>query len=349
MEELDTEAKNGYHYRAHIVHCGGVMTIIRAMEMNANCEGIQIPCCLTLEKLALDPQTQVAICEMEGISLVVRSMQDHVDNAQVQEAACVALSTICRHQEAETSQDPMKNAEGAVPTLLSCMTKYPTNSLIQAKAFNAITSLCTGSHSHRRLAELSKAGGIMTLTMALQTPWENKHDQHEAISNLSILLRGITELNENLSSFPTEEEISKVTKQDETSRTSTETGSMSTKLDESEKAKGHESTTEKPDNEIDNGEAAAGDDDESHGSYIEEIPDIPIMTSRSSLKFEEIPDLGQFPTMMSNLEWQNNECNDPDSANKKKSTDTISPSRTGVRPQQLDGRKEDKEEQCTIQ
>jgi len=240
----------------------------------------------------------------------------------------------------------MKNAEGAVQTLLSCMTQYPANFRIQQKAFVAITSLCTGSFSQQRLAELSKAGGIMTLTMALQTPWENKNDQHEAISNLSILLRGITELNDILFSPHSEEETSKDTKQDGTSRTSNETESMSTtKVDDIKKTKGNESTAQKLDDEMNKGEAAVDNNDDSHGSYIEEIP---IMTSSSSLNIEEIPDLSQFPTMMSNLEWQNNDHKDPDSADKK-STDTMSPANKGVRPQRLDGRENNNEEQCIIQ
>lgn len=333
MEELDTEANNGYQHRAHIVRCGGVMTIMRTMEMNANCDFIQVPCCLTLEKLALDPETQVTICEMDGVSLIISSMLDHTDNAQVQEAACSALATICRQQEADTSQDPLKNAEGAVSTLLSCMTRYTTNSRIQAKAFTAITNLCTGSH--QRLSELSKAGGIMTLTMALQSPsWKNKNDQHEAISNLSILLRGITELNDNFLSPPlTEEEILESTKQDGTSRTSSDSESMSTKVDDNNSMRQNESTEKHY--ESSKGEVA---DD----SYMEDIPDLPIMASNTSLNVdvEEIPDLGQLPTMMSNLEWQSDN-NDLDSP---RLGDEIV-----ITPQQRDNGEGDEEEKCTIQ
>ena len=193
MEELSKYAKRGRKYRAHIVRCGGVMAITRTMEMNADDEIVQIACCEILEKLATDPETQSAICEMAGISLVVRSMQDHADNAKVQEAACGALASICRRQESEDLKDSIKDANGAVYTLLTSMTRYSDSPRIQAKAFASISNLCM--ESHERLSELSEAGGIMTLTLALQKPWENKHEQHEAISNLSILLRGVTELN----------------------------------------------------------------------------------------------------------------------------------------------------------
>jgi hypothetical protein len=110
--------------------------------------------------------------------------------------------------------------------------------------------------SRERLAELSEAGGILTLTMALQRPWESKNEQHEAISHLSILLRGITELNENSapqenkfipigndSDHTTSEELEELpklteTKLEGTSRTSEDSSSLSTKPDDVSKNNG---------------------------------------------------------------------------------------------------------------
>jgi len=255
MEELANEVKNGSFHRAHIVRCGGIMTVIRTMEMNASCESIQIPCLLTLEKLASDPETQVTVCEMDGVSLILRCMKNHEENAQLQEVATSALATICRQQEVDTLQDPFKNAEGAVSTLLSCMTRYAANSRIQAKAFAAIAHLCTGNN--HRLAELSKAGGIMTLTMALQSPWEYKNDQHEAISNLSILLRGLTELNEK--------SLSPSTEHDGISDTSSETESVTTRLDDS--AEKIQKDTKTLEVQVYGGNVPADDDDRSQSSY----------------------------------------------------------------------------------
>ena len=328
MEELDAEAKNGHLHRAHIVRCGGVMTIMRAMEMNSNCEPIQIASCSTLEKLSLEPQTQVTICEMEGISLIVRCMQLNVANIKLQETACSALATLSRHHEGDSSNDLMKDAEDAVPTILSCMTRYPTNSSIQAKGFQAIANLCSGIHAQERLQELSKAGGIMTLTMAIQTPWENKNDQQEAISNLSILLRGITELNENAPAMPTRDAIPKETKKS-------------------------------PVEPIVHEEVS---DSDTVNSYMSEIPNMPMMSSLS-LNAEDVPDLDyeyggeipnideyggevadndQYPTMMSNQEWQNFGEDDLD-AGRKTSSNPTSPSRGGAQQTDAQG------EQCIIQ
>merc|ERR1711907_502798 len=100
---------------------------------------------------------------------------------------------MCQQQEQQQDETTTWGyCKDLLPSLLYSMTKHPTNPRIQAKAFAAITSLCLGNRE--RLAELSKANGIATLTTALQTQWENKNDQHEAISNLSVVLRAIAEL-----------------------------------------------------------------------------------------------------------------------------------------------------------
>lgn len=313
------------------------MTIMRAMEMNSSSDDIMKTCCSVLEKLAMDPQTQVAICEMEGISLIVRSMQDHSNDVQLQETACIALATVCRQREDDTSQDSMKGAKGAVPTLLSCMARYPTNSTIQAKAFGAIASLCTGYHGSERLQELSKAGGIMALTMALQAPWENKNDQHEAISNLSILLRGIAELNDANLPSANEDEALKDAKLDGTSRTSNETEPDDAKLRE-----GKDIGAGKHNGEFKGKTSAVDNDAKSQDSYVEDIPEIPIMSTSTFHQNEDIPDLGELPTMMSNLEWNNYDPNDPDSVNMT-SAKAMSPDRS------VGSSKHENSEQCTIQ
>ena len=100
------------------------MAITRTMETNSDSAGIQIPCCETLEKLGEDPESQSAICEMEGLSLIVQCMQEHSDNVEVQEAACSALACICRAGESEDVKEAMKEANGAVFTLLTSMTRF---------------------------------------------------------------------------------------------------------------------------------------------------------------------------------------------------------------------------------
>ena len=193
LDELCKEASSGPVHRLSIVRFGGVMAIIRAMDMNSSHERINVAACCLLEKLALDSDTQIAIGEVGGIPTIVGSMNHHADNIGVQEAACAALATISRPRlAAATANDDLTiEADGVVPALCTSMTRYSGNPKIQAKAFTALANFCM--YNQERLTELSNLGGIIMLTMALQTPWEDKQEQHEAISNLAILLRCIAE------------------------------------------------------------------------------------------------------------------------------------------------------------
>jgi Domain found in Dishevelled, Egl-10, and Pleckstrin (DEP) len=81
---------------AHVVYCGGVMALKRTLEEHLQIESIQYHGCVALGKLAsLDLETQAAIAEMDGIPLVVQSMQHHVDSRRIQEAGRSALASIC--------------------------------------------------------------------------------------------------------------------------------------------------------------------------------------------------------------------------------------------------------------
>eukprot|EP00529_Nitzschia_sp_RCC80_P002335 CAMPEP_0113505256 /NCGR_PEP_ID=MMETSP0014_2-20120614/35206_1 /TAXON_ID=2857 /ORGANISM="Nitzschia sp." /LENGTH=1751 /DNA_ID=CAMNT_0000400529 /DNA_START=346 /DNA_END=5598 /DNA_ORIENTATION=+ /assembly_acc=CAM_ASM_000159 len=200
LHELSTEAAKGYKYRSYIVRIGGIISVIKAMEMNGQDVAVQVSCSKILATLALEPENHALVCEMEGVPLIVRAMQDFPDSVELQAAACTSLATICRHQEMESSTDVMKGAEGAVLTLLISMTKNPDHRVVRAKAFSAICNLCIDNQD--RLSELSEAGGIMTLTMAIQKPWDDMNEQQEAISSLSILLRGVAELNASSNNTP---------------------------------------------------------------------------------------------------------------------------------------------------
>ena len=193
LEELSTEAGRGHLHRANIVRFGGVMAIIRAMDMNLDHATIQIAACVALEKMALDSETQLAIGEVGGISAIVGAMKEHIEQIGVQQAACTALASISKPREGDGSanDDLTIEADGVVPAICTTMTRYANDAKIQAKSFVALANLCM--YNQERLAELATLGGIMTMTMALQKPWESIHDQQEAISNLSILLRGIAE------------------------------------------------------------------------------------------------------------------------------------------------------------
>lgn len=185
LASILTEASKGSKYRAKIIQCGGIMGIVRCMESHANVESVQLAGCKALHRMAIDANTQVIIGEMGGIATILDAMKNFPTNAPVHRAACAALGNITRHR------GTTDEAEGAVPVLCASMTQHPTDTHVQSKAFGTIANLCMDNKD--RLRELSDAGGMLAMTMALQQPWPSKKEKHEAISNLSILLRCLAE------------------------------------------------------------------------------------------------------------------------------------------------------------
>lgn len=189
LEAICIEASRGQKARSKISQFGGIMAIVRAMESHRHTELIQVGGCYALDRLASDPETQVVIGEMGGIAVILDAMKTFDGSANVHQAACAALANITRHR------GTTDEVSDAVQVLCASMGRHATNMQVQAKAFGAIANICMDNK--QRLRELSAAGGMLTMTMALQQPWPNKAEKHEAISNLSILLRCMAEHEES--------------------------------------------------------------------------------------------------------------------------------------------------------
>ena len=196
MEKLFQAASIGSYQRSNITRLGGIIAILRCMQMHTPNVSIQLAACKTLQKLSVDRETQISIGDVGGISAVAASMQSHMDTVELQVSGCKLLSIITSQRSTEETEgaddDDDVPTDGAVSALVATMMHYSTNSDIQAYAFGALANLCLDSRDN--LQELSEAGGLTTMTLALQRPWKNKMDQHEAISTLSILLRSLAEL-----------------------------------------------------------------------------------------------------------------------------------------------------------
>ena len=80
--------------------------------------------------------------------------------------------------------------DGLVETLVKTMQQNTSDPEIQETSFRSLANLCVDNQE--MLKELSQAGGLAAMTMALQLPWKNATEKNEAISTLSILLRGLT-------------------------------------------------------------------------------------------------------------------------------------------------------------
>ena len=195
LEKLGQAAAIGSHQRSNIARLGGIIAILRAMQMHPTNVSIQLAACQALQNLAVDRETQIAIGDVGGIPTIATSMHSHMEEVEVQVAGSKVLATITyprSTEEAEDADDDDMPTDGAVSALVASMMRHSKNTDIQAHAFGALANLCL---DHRgRLQELSESGGLTTMTLALQRPWKNKMDQHEAISTLSILLRSLAEL-----------------------------------------------------------------------------------------------------------------------------------------------------------
>jgi hypothetical protein len=115
------------------------------VESTQNHDHIQMAGCTALEKMALDPDIQVAIGDMGGISAIVGTMKGHVDNVGVQQAACAALVNISRHR------GTTDEADGAVQALCIAMTRHADNMEIQANA--GVWSTCKSLYGQSQEAE----------------------------------------------------------------------------------------------------------------------------------------------------------------------------------------------------
>jgi hypothetical protein len=194
LGKLEQEALKGVQQRSNIVRYGGLLAILRSMDMKPDHGPIQRAACAALEKMAIDATTQVAIGEVGGIHAIAHAIEGHADDTILQQTACRALAILTRHRDDDgspSSKDSFQ-AERVVDIVTKSMTKHPDDPEIQAHAFGALANLCLDSQ--KRLRELKQSGGLAAMTMALQVPWSNKTDQNEAISTLSILLRSLAHL-----------------------------------------------------------------------------------------------------------------------------------------------------------
>ena len=202
LETLGSEAARGVNNRSHIVRYGGLLAILRAMELKPTHSEVQAAACVALEKMASDAVTQVAIGKVGGIPAIANAMEGHADDVTVQRAACKALASLtkqCEDSEGSTSSsagtssgDDKDPAAGIVKAVTDSMKLHAEDSFIQEHAFGTLANLCLDNQD--QLRELKKMGGLATMTTALQVPWESETSQHEAISTLSILLRSLASL-----------------------------------------------------------------------------------------------------------------------------------------------------------
>ena len=177
------EAAEGPGARGAIARAGGLFAIVRSMEDNGAHAGVQIAACRALEKLALDPENELAIAEIGGVDAVLGAMMGHFQNAAVHEAAWSTLWNLsCLNAASRMTID----TAGGMGALVSCMAAHVNEPTVQKNACGALANLCLNNED--RLEALSEAGGFVAITTALQKHWKNPEVRYEASNALSALL-----------------------------------------------------------------------------------------------------------------------------------------------------------------
>jgi len=206
LHALADEASRGAQSRKDIVQFGGLLAIIRAMEVNLVYDNVQIAACTALRDLSIaddrdagyadetinhNNSNQRAIVHVGGIQAIVAAMNGHPDTPEVQDAACTALARLTDNCVGTDALNHVQ-LEGVVEVIVNCMDIYADRNSIQENCFRTLANLCLDNE--KRLRELAEARGLEVMTMALQTPWKNHSNKHEAISTLSVLLRCLAEI-----------------------------------------------------------------------------------------------------------------------------------------------------------
>ena len=182
LQELAREVSKNRCSRQFTVRFGGLLAIFSAMEANQNSREIQIAACEAIERLAVTEEIESAVCQVGGIKTMISTLQDHDHDAKVQTVVLSAL--LCLPKRAPARH---LNIEGIVKVVVLAMKRHRNKPRLQEKAFRFLSTICLNNHDH--LCQLPQTNGLLVMTLALQTPWDDASEQQEAISQLSILLR----------------------------------------------------------------------------------------------------------------------------------------------------------------
>jgi len=209
LRDLSTHAAEGEECRIYIVQHGGALAIVRAMEVHALHDSVQISACNALRSILLRNRrsnnghcanltnsNQLAVLQVGGMRSIIAAMNGHPESLEVQEAACTALArlTECDTGSAANALDKL-HADDAVETVVNCVDIYADASpTVSEHGFRALANLCL-DHRRRR-QELVDHGGLEVMMLALQGAWADQSSKHEAISTLSVLLRSLAEVNQ---------------------------------------------------------------------------------------------------------------------------------------------------------
>jgi hypothetical protein len=209
----------GSKQRSKIVHFGALPSILRVVETKKSAVVLS-NVFVTLQKvIAGDRKHQEAACELGGIRAITTAMQSKMANATLVGAACKTLDVItaCMRLSSEDDQDDYDKipTQGAVTVLSCCLMANPKDKDILAYAFSTLANLCM--HRPDKLQMLSEAGGVTSMSVAVEHKWKSKSKKAQALEDLPIIIESLEDDDESDSSSSSEEEDSSLSSEEEES------------------------------------------------------------------------------------------------------------------------------------
>ena len=180
LEKLAHESGRDRNHRTNIVRMGGILAVVRVLDMNFASAEAQALGCWILGNLALDEDSQVSIIQVGGVDAVLNAMRAYVEDWEVQEAGCFAL-----FQLTQNKVDELVIEASAIETILSSMLVHSDHPEIQEDGFRTLATLCL--EDEEMMTALSDAGGIAAMSEAMQRPWRSADSKSEAAYTFSQL------------------------------------------------------------------------------------------------------------------------------------------------------------------
>jgi len=147
-------------YADAVIECGGIVSIIDAMQENEGHEGIERKGCAILSRLSTDNlEVKLCIAETDGIEVIISAMVHNPMKASTQVAACRTLSHLTIDKETRT----LITQQGGIVLSLAAMSNHPEDAEVQETACEAICGL--SCDVHESVLSESNVLGVVIETM----------------------------------------------------------------------------------------------------------------------------------------------------------------------------------------
>lgn len=144
-------------YEDAIIQCGGIVSIIDAMQENEGNEPIESKGCAILARLSADNlEVKLCIAETDGVEVIISAMLHNPMLASTQVQACRTLAHLTIDEETRT----LITQQGGIVLILQAMTNHPDDADLQETACEALCGLACDAHESV-LSESNVVGAVV--------------------------------------------------------------------------------------------------------------------------------------------------------------------------------------------